>query len=86
MEFITQIIAGGAIILSIGVLIIYIKTFLVIEEESKTEHITTTPEVESFLDIDMDTLLSETKIKDANVQELKKKLNQFENRNRFYNL
>ena len=86
MEFITQIIAGGAIILSIGVLIIYIKTFLVIEEESKREQITTTSDVESFLDIDMDTLLSETKLKDANVQELKKKLNQFENRNRFYNL
>lgn len=86
MEFITQIIAGGAIILSIGVLIIYIKTFLVIEEESKREQITTTSDVESFLDIDTDTLLSETKLKDANVQELKKKLNQFENRNRFYNL
>ena len=86
MEFITQIIAGSAILLSLGVLVIFIVAYPTMKGEAKTEHITTTPEVESFLDIDMDTLLSETKIKDANVQELKKKLNQFENRNRFYNL
>ena len=86
MEFITQIIAGSAILLSLGVLVIFIGAYPTMKGESKTEHITTTPEVESFLDIDMDTLLSETKSKDANVQELKKKLNQFENRNRFYNL
>jgi hypothetical protein len=86
MEFITQIIAGSAILLSLGVLVIFIGAYPTMKGEAKTEHITTTPEVESFLDIDMDTLLSETKIKDANVQELKKKLNQFENRNRFYNL
>lgn len=86
MEFITQIIAGSAILFSLGVLVIFIRAYPTNEGESKTEHITTTPEVESFLDIDMDTLLIETKLKDANVQELKKKLNQFENRNRFYNL
>lgn len=86
MELITQIISGGAILLAIGVLIIFIKTFIVIEEETKTEQLSTLNDIESFLDIDMDTLLSETKTKHGNVQELQKKLNQFKNRNKFYNL
>lgn len=86
MELTTHIIIGIAFLLLMGVLIYLGKDLMTITKKTNTEQLTTTNDIESFLDIDLDILLSETHTKPTNVQELKKKLNQFKNRNKFYNL
>lgn len=86
MELTTQIISGIAVLFSIVVATILIKNFMTIPRESREDPGIPNREIESFLEIDMDTLVNESNTQQTNVQELKKKLNQFKNRNRFYNL
>lgn len=86
MELTTQIIIGIITLLSIGILVILFKVYMSIDSKPTTEQLGTANSIESFLDIDLDTLINLPRTKPINVHELEKKLNQFKNRNRFYNL
>ena len=76
-----QLIAGISIVIALGFIALYIKDFAI----NNNADLNVNGEEEAFCEIDMEYLLMNSKDKEVkNVGELKRKLQDFKNRNRFY--
>ena len=76
-----QLIAGISIVIALGFIALYIKDFAI----NNNADLNVNGEEEAFCEIDMEYLVMNSKDKEVkNVGELKRKLQDFKNRNRFY--
>lgn len=83
MVSITELIAGVSIVIAFGFIVIYFKDFV----DRKSEDEAYQPEEEAFCDIDLEFLMQNTaKNTGKDIEELKRKIQGFKQRNRFYKM
>lgn len=85
MVSIIELIAGVSIVIALGFMVIYFKDFV----DRKSEDEAYQPEEEAFCDIDLEFLMQNTAKntgKDKDIDELKRKIQGFKQRNRFYKM
>lgn len=83
MMGVIELIAGVSIVIAFGFIVIYFKDFV----DRKSEDESNRPEEEAFCDIDLELFMQNTsKNTGKDIEELKRKIQGFKQRNRFYKM
>ncbi len=81
-----QILSGLAILLAIGFIALILKNAIFEKSNSAMQVFEEEPIEESFISVDTEVLLAKEPTNTHGIPQLKEKLRQFKNRNRFYDI